>query len=188
MATDESRVARPHRQHAAAPHVPPRGALGRSVLIFTCPPQPTSPHWHLAGRSQRNKLAPPVQTSPHGSTLQLPPNHLPFPAPHRPRFPHASPHSRPRPSTAMASRLAVAVAAPASPSPSPAATVAPPRLALRRGVPAPTWSALRTAVPRSLGAAVVCLAQGGQDTAIQGISMPPPRLLSCCYSSIRASI
>ncbi|EES07212.1 hypothetical protein BDA96_04G243100 [Sorghum bicolor] len=67
----------------------------------------------------------------------------------------------------MASRLAVAVAAPASPSPSPAATVAPPRLALRRGVPAPTWSALRTAVPRSRGAAVVCLAQGGQDTAIQ---------------------
>ncbi|CAD6243316.1 unnamed protein product [Miscanthus lutarioriparius] len=69
----------------------------------------------------------------------------------------------------MASRLAVSVsvAAPAS-SPSPAAIVAPPRLALRRGLPPPTCRALRTALPpRSRGAAVVCQAQGGQDTAIQ---------------------
>ncbi|AQK53902.1 Thioredoxin [Zea mays] len=66
----------------------------------------------------------------------------------------------------MAFRLAVAVsvAAPAS-WPSPVATVAPPRLALRRGLP-PTWRAVR-ALPRSRGAVVVCQAQGGQDTAIQ---------------------
>ena len=65
----------------------------------------------------------------------------------------------------MASSLAVAVAAPAS-SPSPVAAAAPPRVALRRGLP-PTCRALR-ARPRSRGAAVVCQAQGGQDTAIQG--------------------
>ena len=69
----------------------------------------------------------------------------------------------------MASSLAVAVAAPAS-SPSPvgsaSAAAAPLRFALRRGLP-PTCRALR-ARPRSRGAAVVCQAQGGQDTAIQG--------------------
>ena len=69
----------------------------------------------------------------------------------------------------MASSLAVAVsvsvAAPAS-SPSPVAAAAPPRVALRRGLP-PMCRALR-ARPRSRGPAVVCQAQGGQDTAIQG--------------------
>ncbi|OEL17479.1 Thioredoxin M1, chloroplastic [Dichanthelium oligosanthes] len=68
----------------------------------------------------------------------------------------------------MASHLAVAVsfsvAAPA-PSPSPVAAV-PPRVALRRGLPPTCCRALR-ASPRSRGAAVVCQAQGGQDTAIQ---------------------
>ncbi|CAN6245277.1 unnamed protein product [Urochloa humidicola] len=66
----------------------------------------------------------------------------------------------------MASCLAAAVsisvgAAPAS-SPSP---VAPRGVALRCGL-APPCRALR-ARPRSRGAAVVCQAQGGQDTAIQ---------------------
>ncbi|CAL4886480.1 unnamed protein product [Urochloa decumbens] len=66
----------------------------------------------------------------------------------------------------MASCLAaaVSVAAPAS-SPSPLAAVAAPSVALRRGLP-PSCRALR-ARPRSRGAAVVCQAQGGQDTAIQ---------------------
>ncbi|RLM79562.1 thioredoxin M1, chloroplastic-like [Panicum miliaceum] len=68
----------------------------------------------------------------------------------------------------MASSLAVAVsvsaAAPAS-SPSPVAAASPLRVALRRGLP-PTCRSLR-ARPRSRGAAVVCQAQGGQDTAIQ---------------------
>jgi hypothetical protein len=134
---------------------------------------------HLIRRSQLVR----PETDLHGSTptpSQAPsrqaPNHLPFPHPHRPGFPHASAlpsptRSLPSLSTAMASRLAVAVAvaAPAS-SPSPVATVAPPRVALRRGLP-PTWHALR-ALPRSRGAAVVCQAQGGQDTAIQGMFMP----------------
>ncbi|RCV07494.1 hypothetical protein SEVIR_1G253400v4 [Setaria viridis] len=67
----------------------------------------------------------------------------------------------------MASHLAVSVsvAAPASSPSHVAAVVAPPSVALRRGLP-PTRRALR-ARPSSRGAAVVCQAQGGQDTAIQ---------------------
>nr|CAB3447349.1 unnamed protein product [Digitaria exilis] len=66
----------------------------------------------------------------------------------------------------MASRIAVSVAAPASsPSASPVASVATPSVALRRGLP-PTCRALR-ARRSSRGAAVVCQAQGSQDTAIQ---------------------
>ncbi|CAN6238777.1 unnamed protein product [Urochloa humidicola] len=61
----------------------------------------------------------------------------------------------------LAAAVAVSASAPAS-SPSP---VAPRGVALRRGLPRPC-RALR-AGPRSRGAAVVCQAQGGQDTAIQ---------------------
>jgi hypothetical protein len=170
MATDESWLARPHRQHTAAPHVPRRGAPGRFVLIHPlyCP---IPSHSQIATRSTRNRPA------------RLHSNSLPSPKPASPQPPSFSTSTPPRVSsrlrpptrslpslsTAMASRLAVAVAVPAS-SPSPVATVAPPRVALRRGLP-PTWHALR-ALLRSRGAAVVCQAQGGQDTAIQGMFMP----------------
>ncbi|CAO2046760.1 unnamed protein product [Urochloa humidicola] len=61
----------------------------------------------------------------------------------------------------LAAAVSISVAAPAS-SPSP---VAPRGVALRGGLPQ-ACRALR-ARPRSRGAAVVCQAQGGQDTAIQ---------------------
>lgn len=85
----------------------------------------------------------------------------------------------------MASHLAVSVsvAAPASsPSPVVAAAASRPSVALRRGLP-PTCRALR-ARPSSRGAAVVCQAQGSQDTAIQGkLVLVLVTLLSPCFQA-----
>jgi hypothetical protein len=88
MATDESWLARPHRQHTAAPHVPRRGAPGRFVLIHPlyCP---IPSHSQIATRSTRNRPA------------RLHSNSLPSPKPASPQPPSFSTSTPPRVSSRL---------------------------------------------------------------------------------------
>jgi hypothetical protein len=182
MATDESWLARPHRQHTAAPHVPRRGAPGRSVLIHPLYSHPIS----FADRNsfdQKQTCTAPLQLPPKPQA----PNHLPFPHPRRPGFPHASAlppaHSRPYPPRWP----------PASPSPSPC-----PRRLLPRSPPSPRPASPSAEASRRRGtlsapsfdpvARPSCARPRAARTPPSKVCLCQPRLLSCCYASIRVSI
>jgi thioredoxin 1 len=70
----------------------------------------------------------------------------------------------------MASHLAVASPFSTPPAAFSACSLAPPRVVLR-GLP-PCHALRASARPLSRGAAIVCQAQGGQDTAIEGMFAP----------------
>jgi hypothetical protein len=147
---------------------------------------------HLIRRSQLVR----PETDLHGSTptpSQAPsrqaPNHLPFPHPHRPGFPHASAlppaHSRPYPPRWP----------PASPSPSPSPR---PRRLLPRSAPSPRPASPSAEASRRRGtlsapsldpvARPSCARPRAARTPPSKVCLCQPRLLSCCYASIRVSI